>query len=265
VNLFLLELKTNMKSMVIWGVCTIFMVAAGMSKYSAASQTGQSMNVLISKMPRIFQSLFGVGTFDLSTAFGFYCVLFVYLVMIVTIHASLLGATIISKEEREKTSEFLYVKPITRYSILTMKILASLVLIIILNLICLLSSLVFVQFFGKEAIDMGMIVKMMGGMLLLQWLFFTIGLFCSAVAKQPKTAPAMASGVLLFSFLLYQLIMLDNRLDWMRVFTPYAYFNAANIASAEGVPLPYFIITAFLMVSLTIGAYKLYQTRDISF
>ena len=146
-----------------------------------------------------------------------------------------------------------------------MKILASFVLIIFLNLICLLSSLAFVQLFGKEAIDIGMIVKMMGGMLLLQWLFFMIGLFCSAVAKQPKTAPAMASGVLLFSFLLYQLLMLDNRLDWMRVLTPYAYFNAANITSEEGVPLLYFIITAFLMVSLTICAYKLYQKRDINF
>ena len=254
-----------MKSMIIWGVCTLFMVAAGMSKYSAASQSGQSMNVLISKMPRIFQSLFGVGTFDLSTAFGFYCVLFVYLVMIVTIHASLLGATIISKEEREKTSEFLYVKPITRYFILTKKIQASFVVILILNLISLLSSLGFVQYFSKEAIDAGMIVKMMGGMLLLQWLFFTISLFCSALAKKPKTSPALASGVLLFSFLLYQLIMLDKRLDWMRVLTPYAYFNAANITSAEGVPLIYFIITAFLMASLTIGSYKLYQKRDISF
>jgi len=254
-----------MKSMIVWGVCTLFMVAAGMSKYSAASQSGQSMNVLISKMPRIFQSLFGVGTFDLSTAFGFYCVLFVYLVMIVTIHASLLGAIIISKEEREKTSEFLYVKPITRNFILTKKIQASFVVILVLNLICLLSSLGFVQYFAKEAIDVGMIVKMMGGMLLLQWLFFTIGLFCSAVAKKPKTPPALASGVLLFSFLLYQLIMLDKRLDWMRVLTPYAYFNAANITSAEGVPIIYFIITAFFMVSLTIGSYKLYQKRDISF
>lgn len=264
-NLFLFEIKTNIKTTVIWALCLLFMIAAGMSKYAAASQSGQSMNELISKMPRMFQTLFGVGTFDLSTAFGFYCVLFVYLVMIVTIHATLLGATVLAKEEREKTSEFLYVKPITRSSILSRKILASLVLILLLNVVCLVASLGLVQYFGKETIEVGMVVKMMGSMFLLQCLFFVIGLFCSAVTKQPKTSPALASGVLLFSFILYQLIMLEPRLNWMKVFTPYAYFNAENITSATGVPLLYFVITAFLILTLTMSTYQLYQKRDLSF
>jgi len=264
-SLFLHEIKANVKSTVVWGICLVFLIAAGMSKYAASAQSGQSINILISKMPRIFQTLFGVGSFDLSTAFGFYCVLFTYITMIVTIHATLLGATIVSKEEREKTSEFLYVKPITRGFILTQKLLASLVLMIFLNLVSFIFSLLFVRFFGKESVNSWMIQKMMGGAFLLQWLFFSIGFFCSAMKVKAKTAPVLASGTLLFSFMLYQLIMMDSKLDWMKILTPYAYYNAINIISPEGVPAIFHILACTLILVFSIGAFRLYQTRDISF
>ena len=132
-NLFLFELKRNSKSFLIWAVVEIFMVAAGMSKYAASVQSGQSINVLIEKMPQMLRALFGAGQFDLSTAFGYYCVLYVFLLLISVVHATLLGSTIISKEERDKTSEFLYTRPISRSQILTQKILLSGLLMVFLN------------------------------------------------------------------------------------------------------------------------------------
>ena len=42
-----------------------------------------------------------------------------------TVHAAMLGADIISKEERDKTAEFLFVKPISRNKIIISKLLGS--------------------------------------------------------------------------------------------------------------------------------------------
>ena len=112
------------------------------------------MNELFAQMPKSMQTIFGIGTFDLSKASGYYGMLFLYLLLMATIHAAMLGADIISKEERDKTSEFLLVKPISRNKIITSKLLAALINIIIFNIITLVSSIIIVGKYSKgEAVS----------------------------------------------------------------------------------------------------------------
>ena len=72
---------------------------------------------------QIFQNrcgpLLGFSDLDLSKVSGYYGMLFIYLLLMATIHAAMLGATIIAKEERDKTSEFLFVKPVSRSKVIT--------------------------------------------------------------------------------------------------------------------------------------------------
>src|SRR5690348_7714175 len=103
-TLFLREMRANRKSLIIWCVCVIFMVVSGMGKYGATESAGQSMNEIISQMPKSLQAMMGVGSLDISSAIGYYGILFLYLILMATIHAMMLGATIIAKEERDKTS-----------------------------------------------------------------------------------------------------------------------------------------------------------------
>ena len=75
-NLFKRELKANRKSLIIWSIGVIFMVAAGMGKYSSLEGTGQSMNALMADMPKSLQAIMGTGSLDLSTPIGYFGVLF---------------------------------------------------------------------------------------------------------------------------------------------------------------------------------------------
>ncbi|KJS86413.1 MAG: ABC transporter, partial [Peptococcaceae bacterium BICA1-8] len=124
-NVFIREMKSNRKSLIIWCIGIFLLIASSMGKYAGLSASGQSMNELLAQMPKSFQAIMGIGTFDLSTPIGYYGVLFAYLVVMATIHATMLGANIISKEEREKTAEFLFAKPVSRNRIITSKLLAS--------------------------------------------------------------------------------------------------------------------------------------------
>lgn len=261
-NIFFRELKDNYKSLLIWALGILFMVAGGMSKYSAASKSGQSMNVLLSKMPRYIQSLFGIGSFDLSKASGFYGVLFLYLVIMAVIHASLLGATIISKEERDKTSEFLYSKPITRKKIITQKVLAGLLLVFLLNMVTLLSSLGMVSIFSHGEPVTPIILPLMGGLFIMQLLFYSLGLGTSAVRSNPKNAPSIVSGLLLFFFFLYKLIDMTPKLDLLKYFTPFAYFDAQRIMTS-GINPVFVIISAVIIISMTILSYVFYGKKDL--
>ncbi|MFA5881807.1 MAG: ABC transporter permease subunit, partial [Eubacteriales bacterium] len=79
--------------------------------------------------------------------------LFLYLVVMATIHAAMLGANIIAKEERDKTAEFLLAKPVSRNEIITVKLGAGLTNILIFNAVTLLSSLVIVgHYSGSEPV-----------------------------------------------------------------------------------------------------------------
>jgi ABC-2 type transport system permease protein len=263
-NIFTHEWKANFKSLLLWSLGMIFMVAGGMSKYSAASKSGQSMNELISKMPHSIQALFGVGTFDLSTAIGFYGVIFLYLVLMATIHSSLLGATIISKEERDKTSEFLYVKPITRRRIITQKMGTALLMLVILNLITLFTSLGMVGLFSNGTPITAIIIKLMIGMLLLQLIFLFLGLGVSSICKNPRSAPPVVSGLLLLFFFLYQLVTLNSRLTFLRFFTPFSYFDASELVNKIGFNPIYLVLSVIIILSMVFCTYVFYEKKDLT-
>src|SRR5665647_2096234 len=109
-NVFIVEMRAHRKGLIIWAFGIIFMVVAGMGKYVALSSSGQSMKEVFSQMPKSMQIIFGIGSFDLSKASGYYGMLFLYLALMATIHAAMLGACLLSKEERDKTAEFLLSK-----------------------------------------------------------------------------------------------------------------------------------------------------------
>ena len=66
-NIFFRELKAYRKSIIGWSLGMIFLVTAGMSKYAAYQTAGQSINELFANFPKSLQTIWGIGTFDLST------------------------------------------------------------------------------------------------------------------------------------------------------------------------------------------------------
>ena len=87
-NIFLREMRANRKSLMIWCFGVLFMVVAGMTKYKAYANTGQSMNDIINQIPEGLRTILGFGTFDVTKATGFYVMLSLYLIIMATIHAS---------------------------------------------------------------------------------------------------------------------------------------------------------------------------------
>lgn len=263
-NIFIVEMKAHRKSLIIWAFGIIFMVAAGMGKYVALSSSGQSMNELFSQMPKSLQAFIGVGSFDLSKASGYYGVLFLYLLLMATIHAAMLGADIISKEEREKTAEFLLCKPISRNKIITSKLLAGIMNILIFNIITLASSIVIVTKYSKGETVSGDIAILMIGMLILQLMFMFIGTAIAAISKKPKTATSISTAVLLITFILSIAIDINSKLESLKYLTPFKYFEAKNLMAGNSFQAV-FVILSIIIIAATISiTYVFYKKRDLS-
>jgi len=263
-NIFMVEMKAHRKGLIIWGFGILFMVAAGMGKYVALSSAGQSMTDLLSQMPKSMQAIMGIGTFDLSKASGFYGMLYFYLVLMATIHAAMLGADIISKEERDKTAEFLMVKPISRNKIITSKLLASLLNILIFNIITLISSIVIVGKYSKgEAVSADIIILMIG-LFILQLIFMFIGTAIAAISKKPKSATSTATAVLLIAFILSVAIDMNSKIENLKYLTPFKYFEAKNLLSGDGFQWSYVILSIIIISAMVCITYIFYKKRDLS-
>lgn len=263
-NIFIREMRAHRKSLISWSIGMLFMIIGGMGKYTTYSGSGQSITDLIDKMPDTLKAVLGFGTFDVSKASGFYGMLFLYLVIMVTIHASMLGANIISKEERDKTTEFLMVKPISRTSIITAKLLAALANIVILNIVTLVLSITIVgKYSGGEAIA-GDIQILMVGMFILQLMFLFIGTGIAAISKNPKTAASLATTVLLATFMISILIDMNNKLEVLKYITPFKYFTAANMMYGGGLDIVFVIISFVIIAALASATYVFYKKRDLN-
>jgi ABC-2 type transport system permease protein len=78
---------------------------------------------LFKTFPKPVLVIAGINGLDVGTVIGYFGVLYLYILLMATIHAAMIGAEVISKEERDRTSEFLYPKPISRSKIVTEKLL----------------------------------------------------------------------------------------------------------------------------------------------
>lgn len=263
-NIFIREMKAHRKSLILWSIGMLFMIIGGMGKFSYYVDSGQSMIELISKIPKTLRAILGFGDFDVTKASGFYGMLFLYILVMVTIHASMLGANIISKEESEKTSEFLMVKPVSRSRIITEKLLAALANVLILNIVTLGLSITIVGKYSRgEAVTSDILILMVG-MFILQLLFLFIGTAIASLSKNPKTSANVATTVLLVTFILSIITDMNSKLEGLKYITPFKYFDAANMMYGKGLD-PVFVILSFVIIAALIYVtYAFYKKRDLN-
>lgn len=263
-NIFIREMKAHRKSLILWSIGMLLMIVSGMGKYSYYAESGQSITELISKIPKTLRAILGFGNFDVTKASGFYGMLFLYLLIMVTIHASMLGANIISKEERDKTTEFLMVKPVSRTRIITSKLLAALANVLILNMVTLVLSIAIVGRYSKGEAVTGDIQILMAGMFILQVMFLFIGTGIASIRKNPKISASIATTVLLVTFILSIVVDMNSKLEGLKYITPFKYFDAQNMMYGGGLE-PVFVILSFVIIAaLVCVTYVFYKKRDLN-
>lgn len=263
-NLFFRELKSHRKALFFWSLGMFLMVFSGMAKYAGLQESGQSVSGLMDQFPKAVKIIFGIDGFDLSTIRGYYGVLYLYIALTLTIHAILLGTELISKEERDKTTEFLFVKPVSRVKVITAKILAGVCNIVILNVVTLGTSLLAVSYYNKGASISNDIYLLTVGLLFLQLIFFFTGMAIASASNKPKKSASIATAVLLITFILPFLVNFNDAFRMLRFATPFEYFDAKQMLQTSSFDVIYVSLATALIVVLVATTYAAYRRRDLS-
>ncbi|MEN6325233.1 MAG: ABC transporter permease subunit [Syntrophomonas sp.] len=261
-NIVLRELRSNLKSLVIWCLAMVALIAVGMVKYAGIEAVGSSANQLLNQLPPVMKSLLGMNYLDLTSISGFYGIFFLYFALLGGVHAVMLGAVIISKEERDKTADFLFVKPVPRSKIITAKLVAVIINLAVFNLVTYLASVFFVAKYNRGESINDQIAYLMISLFILQLIFAAIGLGISGIAKNAKKASSLSTTIFLVSFFLSAAIDLYDKIDFLKYFTPFKYFPVIEVMKGSFNSF-FLFLSAIIIIGCTALAYVTFQKRDI--
>ena len=260
-NLFIRELKAHKKALLIWCVSIALLITSGMAKYSGYAAGGT--NIFLQSIPYSLRALLGFGNFDATTFSGFYAILFSYIELTAALHATLLGASILSKEERDKTAEFLMSKPVSRKKILTAKLAAGLTNVFVVNIVSFAASVAVAEAKSAGSQIIAQMAVFCISMLCVQLIFYAIGSISAVCLKKPRSSGSFATGILFAAFALAKITDIFNKINILNMLSPFKYFDIVRLEAGSGIDGISLLFSLALSGIFFVFTYIFYEKRDL--
>ncbi|MBN2853730.1 MAG: ABC transporter permease subunit [Clostridia bacterium] len=261
--IFKQEFKSNFKSCMIWSFSVSILILMFMSFYTSFSKNAEAFNMIMANYPKAMLEAFGMSGVNLSEVAGYFTFTFLFVQICLAIQASNYGFAVLSLEERERTADFLMVKPVKRISIITSKLLAAVSILTITNIVVWISTFAFVELFRDgKTYDINIFLKMLSCIILFQLFFLAVGMVISVSVKKIGSVLSYSMSL---SFGLYIVsafgsIIGEKKLAYI---TPFKYFEMNYLViNGHYDRFMIFLCAGIITVSL-VASYILYIKRNI--
>jgi ABC-2 type transport system permease protein len=174
--------------------------------------------------------------------------------------AALCGAGILSKEEKDRTAEFLPTHPINRVKIITQKLLAVFAQILILNVVVYTVSILSMVAVG-ETIPWKEVNLLHIANFLLQIEIAGICFGISAFLKRGSLGIGL--GIAVMMYFLNLISNITESAEFLKYFTPFAYTDGASIVANVELDVKFIAIGMIYAVAGIGIAYWKYTKKDI--
>lgn len=263
-NIFFRELKRNIKSFIIWTASMVSLNALLILFYPTIAEQSKQFEAILKAYPKALLAAFNMNRLSFSNILGYYGTeAYTFIMLFGSIYAMILASSILSKEESEKTIEFLLSKPITRSDVVTEKFLCTGLYIFLFDLIFSLTNYMFFEIVKKSSYDMKAFLLVSAGPLLAHLTFAAIGFLISTFVVKAKTTMSISLGVVLGSYFLSIASGLTDKLENLRYLTPFKYVDAADLILNKRIDSIYMWIMFIVIVVSISAAYIIYNRKDI--
>lgn len=262
ISMLIHELKQYQKTTIIWTICLIAGATLYLSLYPSFSQDIEGVQKIMENFPAAFKDALGLTPDIYASIIGFYQLTLSFIILAGAIQAMNIGTGIVSKEESENTAEFLLVKPVRRSRILTSKLVASLILLLITNIIYLVSVPIVVKVIADATLELETYVLMTLTMLFVQLFFLALGFLISVVAPKIRSVLSISLSTV-FGF--YIIGMLDTVLgaETIRYVTPFKFYDLEYIIKNQSYEPVFIVIEIVFVIAAIAASYYIYSKRDI--
>lgn len=261
-NIYKHELKANLKTTLAWVVTLCGLVTVMMTFYPMLKSEAEAFLKMLDSFPQAMKAIMGIVVENFTTTIGYYTFAFTYTALFGAIQAMNLGVGIVSKEEREKTADFLLSKPVSRNRILTSKLFSVLTVFMFTNIAYSAVSLALVISMSEGRFALTEFALINFSLFLLQLIFFSIGLVVSVFAKKIKAVLPVSLG-LVFAFFAISAFAVTSEDDKLRYITPFQYFKTDYILAQGAYETVYAVLGLSVIVIALITSYAVFKRRDI--
>lgn len=260
-NIFRQELRMMRTGAIVWGIVLCGLALMYIGLYPAFSSDATQTRELFSHIPAAVKSAFNIDVDTLLSFLGFFAFTFTNLSLAAGIYAVHTGVSVLSREQRSKTTDFLLTKPQSRAKIYLQKFFAGFSLIVAVWAVFAVISFLLAKLFGAADFNVTRFMLLMIALLIVELWLYVFGLFLTQVMKRLKaTIPiTLAATFGLFMIGMVGAIINEPKLYY---FSPFKFFDYVNIASGKGYELKYMIVAVVTMLAAGIASYLIYVKRD---
>lgn len=253
------EITTRIKSILIWSAAFAFFIIGGMTEFDIfAEGGGQQLNQFVQAMPRIMRVIYGMEGVDISSFEGYFSILLLYVLIMVAVHGAFLGCALIHLEFKERTADFLFVKPMSRSRILLHKLVGGLSVILILQAVIAASSFYVFSSTG----NLGFLPRTLLATLLTHIFFFALGFLLTILLPKSRTGQHASLVYVIVSYFSISLSQLYD-ISWLTAISPVGWYYAWTYKADAGsywLTAGIFIVLTLLFIGVAV---RRFESKDI--
>lgn len=261
-NIFLHELRAYRKSTVVWTVSLVALVALFLSMYPSFSRDADEFKQMLEGFPVELRKAIGLSVDSIATLLGFFSYAFTYIKLAGAIQAMNLGTSILSKETRDKTADFLLTKPVTRAQIVTSKLLAAFVSLVLTNIVFIVGTMVIAAAVAGNNFSRKELILVSGSLFIIQLMFLALGIIVSAAFPKIKSVISVSLGTV-FGFFIIGMVSSTTDDKALRYFTPFNYFDSAYVIKNSAYENSFLAAAILFIIAAVSASYYLYVKKDV--
>ncbi len=254
------ELRQGKASFWIWTASVGFLFATCIFLFPEMKGQMDSVSDMFASMGS-FTEAFGMDRLNFGTLIGFYAVECGNVLGLGgAFYASLCAVGILSKEEKDKTAEFLLTHPVSRKRIVTEKLIAVLIQLTAMNIIIYALALGSMAAIG-ESIPLKEISLLHLAYYLLQLELAGICFGVSAFLRKGSAGAGL--GIAAMMYFLNLIANIADSAEFLKYITPFGYCEGADIVSNGSLDSALVAVGTVLGIGGIIIAYLKYTKKDI--
>lgn len=254
------ELKQGRKSLAVWTLSIGFFIAVCIFLYPEMKGEMEDVGDLFSSMGA-FTAAFGMDRLNFGTLKGFYAVECGNILGIGgAFFASLIGITALSKEEKEKTAEFLLTHPVSRDRIVAEKLAAVVLMLIIMNAAVFGMAVLSVVLID-EPVPFRDLCLLHGAGFLMQLELACLCFGISAFLR--RSGAGIGLGLASALYFLNLVANLSEDASFLKYFTPFGFADGADLLAEGHMDTGVLTVGMLLALAGTIAAFLKYRSKDI--
>lgn len=253
------ELKQSRVSLIVWTLSIAALLAICVFLYPSMKSEMDTVSEMFASMGS-FTAAFGMDKVSFGTLTGFYVVECGNVVGLGgAFFAALCGISVLAKEEKEHTAEFLMTHPVGRWRVVTDKLIAQLLQILILNIVVYLTAVASVALIG-ESIPWKELNLLHLAYFLLQVETAAVCFGISAFLR--RSGMGIGLGIAMLFYFLNLVANISEQADFLKYVTPFGYAEGADIVNSLSINGEMLAIGAgFTLLGIVI-AYIKYCKKD---